>query len=131
MSFRIAPATLIGLEWPQVVERLLRHCRTPQARNRLCKTRADEQDIRLAESLRSGPPIPDLWPLFHSLDKIPLLAIRGARSDVLTAKTFEKMAAARPGLPQITVPESGHVPTLREAIVRDGIDAFLAGLPVR
>lgn len=88
-------------------------------------------DILLAENLRKGPPIPDLWPFFHALDRIPLLAIRGARSDVLTAETFEKMAVARPGLQQITVPDAGHVPTLREPIARDGIDAFLAAPTLR
>ncbi len=35
MSFRIAQKSLERLEWPQVVERWQRHCRTPQARRRL------------------------------------------------------------------------------------------------
>lgn len=83
-------------------------------------------DIRLAETLRSGPPVPDLWPLFHSLDNVPMLAIRGALSDVLTEVTFDRMAKARPGLLQVTVPETGHVPTLSEPIAKDQINAFLA-----
>lgn len=85
-------------------------------------------DVRLANTLRKGPPIPDLWPFFHSLDNVPMIAIRGALSDVLSEDTFDKMAEARPGLQRVTVPESGHVPTLSEPIARDGIDAFFASI---
>jgi len=55
-------------------------------------------DVKLVEALRNGPPPPDLWPMFRSLAPFPTLAIRGALSDVLSAATFEKMAAMRPGL---------------------------------
>lgn len=85
-------------------------------------------DVRLAEMLRGGPPVPDLWPIFHSLDRIPTLAIRGALSDVLSAETFAKMASARSGLRQVTVPHCGHAPTLREPAVRAAIDEFLSAV---
>ena len=86
-------------------------------------------DIRLATAVRDGPAIPDLWPLFRSLDKVPALAIRGALSDVLTAETFDAMARARPSLQQLTIPSAGHVPTLSEPAAQDKIDTFLAALP--
>lgn len=86
-------------------------------------------DVRLVDALRNGPPIPDLWPLFRTLDHIPTLAIRGELSDVLSAETFDKMAETRQGLLQITVPGAGHVPTLSEPIARQSIDAFLAEFP--
>lgn len=85
-------------------------------------------DVKLAGALQNGPPIPDLWPLFTSLGRIPTLAIRGALSDVLTAETFEKMAVAHPGLDQITVPNVGHVPTLNEPSVPEQILAFVVAL---
>ncbi len=85
-------------------------------------------DIRLVETLRKGPPIPDLWPLFHSLDKIPTLALRGALSEVLLPETIEKMAKSRTGLTQFTVQSAGHVPTLNEPAVRKTIDAFIASV---
>jgi len=85
-------------------------------------------DVKLAEALEKGPPVPDLWPLFASLGRLPTLAIRGALSDVLTAETFEKMAHAHPGLDQITVPNAGHVPTLNEPSVPERIKAFVAAL---
>lgn len=85
-------------------------------------------DVKLAVALEKGPPIPDLWPLFASLGRIPTLAIRGALSDVLTAETFEKMALAYPGLDQITVPNVGHVPTLIEPSIPERIMAFVAAV---
>ena len=85
-------------------------------------------DIRLVDKFRIGPPIPDLWPIYHTLDKLPTLAIRGAVSDVLCTETFLKMAVNRPNLQQVTVPDAGHAPTLSEPIVRDKIDAFLETL---
>ena len=85
-------------------------------------------DIRLADKLRIGPPIPDLWPIYHTLDKLPTLVIRGAVSDVLCTETFTKMAMNRSNLQQITVPDVGHAPTLSEPIVQDKIDAFLETL---
>lgn len=85
-------------------------------------------DTRLVDALRNGPPVPDLWPLFRSLDRIPTLAVRGALSDVLSAATFERMAAERSGLRQVTVPRCGHAPTLREPAVRAAIDDFLSGI---
>lgn len=85
-------------------------------------------DIRLADTLRICPPIPDLWPIYHTLDKLPTLVIRGAVSDVLCTETFTKMAMNRSNLQQITVPDVGHAPTLSEPIVQDKIDAFLETL---
>lgn len=52
----------------------------------------------------------DLWPLFRALSRIPTLAIHGARSDILDAATFARMAREIDGLATITVPDSGHVP---------------------
>jgi pimeloyl-ACP methyl ester carboxylesterase len=85
-------------------------------------------DVKLIDALRNGPPVPDLWPLFHSLDHVPTLAIRGALSDVLLPETFEKMGRTRTDLRQIVVPGAGHVPTLREPAVRDAIDTFIASV---
>ena len=70
----------------------------------------------------------DLWPLFRALGRVPLLAIRGAKSDVLSADTFERMAGEVPGLARATVPGVGHVPSLAEPEAAEAIDAFLARL---
>ena len=68
----------------------------------------------------------DLWPLFGALGPRPVLALRGELSDVLSAHTFEQMAARMPGLVCITVPGVGHVPALKDSATREAIDALLA-----
>ena len=78
--------------------------------------------------LARGAALPDMWPLFRALARIPLLAIRGERSDVLTPDCFDRMAAARPDLRRVVVPGVGHAPTLGEPECLAAIDAFLADL---
>lgn len=56
---------------------------------------------------------PDLWPLFDALDGLPLAAIRGANSDILSAETFAKMQTRLP-MSAATVADRGHVPFLDE-----------------
>ena len=84
-----------------------------------------DYDIRITKARAANPP-PDLWALFGALNRIPVLAIRGALSDVLTAETFDKMAAAKPDLIRVTVPQCGHNPSLDEPEVRAALDPFLA-----
>ena len=82
-------------------------------------------DVALARPLEQAGPIPDLWPLFRALRRIPTLAFRGALSDVLTATTFDRMQREHPALIAVTVAGAGHVPTLDEPEARDAFDAFL------
>lgn len=76
----------------------------------------------------AGNPLPDLWPLFRALRRVPTLAIRGAMSDILSPETFDRMAEEKPDLMRATVPEVGHVPLLDEPACADAIDAFLRDL---
>lgn len=83
-------------------------------------------DLNLAKPLRAmGGPPPDLWPYFRALRPVPVLALRGALSDVLSAETFERMALAKPDLRRVTVPEAGHAPTLNEPEAAAAIDDFI------
>jgi len=86
-------------------------------------------DINLAKPIANPPePIPDLWPLWQAVRTIPVLAIRGAASDILSAETFARMQAEKPDMIPITVPGTGHCPTLNEPPVRKAIDDFLNAL---
>jgi len=58
--------------------------------------------------------IPVLWPQFTSLAQIPVLAIRGEFSDLLSAETFAAMAGRHPDLEQCTVVGQGHPPVLSD-----------------
>lgn len=70
----------------------------------------------------------DLWALFRALRRVPVLTIRGAKSDVLTAETFERMGAALPHARRLTLPGVGHAPNLSEPQAREAIDALLREL---
>jgi pimeloyl-ACP methyl ester carboxylesterase len=60
---------------------------------------------------------------------VPTLAIRGEISDVLSAATFDRMAAEKPDLQRLTVARRGHPPLLDEPECVASIDGFLASLP--
>jgi pimeloyl-ACP methyl ester carboxylesterase len=60
-----------------------------------------------------GPPV-DLWPLFDTLQGLPLALIRGANSDLLSAETAAKMRAHRPDMGFAEVPGRAHIPFLDE-----------------
>lgn len=77
---------------------------------------------------RGAAPAPDLWPLWPALGPIPMLAIRGVLSDLLSAETFERMAQERPNLERLVVPNRGHAPTLEEPECIAAIERFLAAL---
>lgn len=72
-------------------------------------------------------PLPDLWPLFRALQPLPMLVLRGALSDVLSAVTLARMRQDHPGLTAVTIPDVGHVPMLDEPAALAAIDDFLAG----
>lgn len=86
-------------------------------------------DVALAKYLiRSGGRTLDLWRLYGALRRLPVLAFRGALSDVLSEPSFARMAEVKPDLIQVTVPDVGHVPMLDEPQAERAIDAFLARL---
>ncbi|GGG67470.1 hydrolase [Salipiger pallidus] len=59
-------------------------------------------------------PVADMWPLFDALRGLPLCAIRGANSDLLSPETFAQMKVRRPDMIAAEVPGRGHVPFLDE-----------------
>lgn len=81
-------------------------------------------DAAIARTLTGE--IPDLWPLFRALGRLPVLALRGAQSDVLLDSDFERMLEVKPDLMAVTVPGRGHAPTLDEPVAARAIDSFLA-----
>ena len=81
----------------------------------------------IGEMLRAAPAATaDLWPLWKALRGMPMLAIRGAQSDILSAATFAKMKAENPELLQFEVARRGHAPLLDEPGCLAAIDALLA-----
>ncbi|RUT96938.1 alpha/beta hydrolase, partial [Mesorhizobium sp. USDA-HM6] len=69
-------------------------------------------------------PLPDLWPQFDALAAVPMLAIRGGNSKILSAATLEEMERRHPGLETITVEGQGHAPFLETGYLPGEIAAF-------
>jgi pimeloyl-ACP methyl ester carboxylesterase len=59
-----------------------------------------------------------------------LAVVRGANSDLLTAKTVERMRERRPDLIVAEVPERGHVPFLDEPEAQAALAELLARVEV-
>lgn len=77
-------------------------------------------DVRIARPLGAidiEQPLPPLWNEFDSLIRVPMLVIRGANSDILSAATLAAMAVRHPGMETIEVPGQGHVPLLEGDVV--------------
>ncbi|MGH6770600.1 MAG: alpha/beta fold hydrolase [Xanthobacteraceae bacterium] len=86
-------------------------------------------DTRLAKALAAihpERPLPPMWREFEALAAMPLMVVRGANSDVLSAATVAAMLARRPDLDVLEVPDQGHAPFLVEDDVVARIEAFVA-----
>jgi pimeloyl-ACP methyl ester carboxylesterase len=69
-------------------------------------------------------PLPDIWPYFNGLANVPMLAIRGENSDMLSQATLEAMAASRPDCATLVVVGQGHAPLLGDTPTMRRIEAF-------
>jgi pimeloyl-ACP methyl ester carboxylesterase len=82
--------------------------------------------MKTLETIDLETPLPQLWPYFEGLKSVPVLALRGANSDLLAAETLEAMAKAHPNLEAVTVPGQGHAPLLRGRELTQQIKRFVA-----
>ena len=67
----------------------------------------------------------DLWALFEGFARLPVLAVRGGISDLLTEAGLTRMVEVKPDLVTVTVPGVGHTPHLAEPEVQGVLDDFL------
>jgi pimeloyl-ACP methyl ester carboxylesterase len=81
--------------------------------------------IGKAVSISDGPP-PPLWAQFDTLKPKPMLVVRGALSDILSAATVAAMQTRHPNCAALEVPGQGHAPLLKDAATNGKIAAFLA-----
>lgn len=85
-------------------------------------------DPNLLKTLRSidlDKPLPDFWPQFHGLADVPVLAIRGENSTLLSAETIREMARINPRMETLTVTGQGHPPMLETGELPQRIAQFM------
>lgn len=75
-----------------------------------------------------GAPAMDLWPMWDALEALPILAVRGELSDLLSPETFANMCVRHTGMKAVTVARVGHAPMLDEPQAVAAIEDFLKGL---
>ncbi len=86
-----------------------------------------DYDQNIAEPMRApgGGAHVDMWPAVDALAGTPVLIIRGALSDMLSAATAQAMAARIGSAELVTIPGVGHAPTLDEPEAIAAVDRLL------
>ena len=90
------------------------------------KRNYDPALLKTLQAIDLDTRIPDLWPQFTGLKKIPLMLIRGANTDLLMMETVEKMRQIHPTMKSVEIADQGHPPDLGSAGLPDTIAGFLA-----
>lgn len=81
--------------------------------------------LKTLKGIDLSKPLPQAWPQFLALRGVPLLAIRGENSSLLSADTLREMANRHPDMRSVTVAGQGHAPLLETAGLPEKIAAFL------
>jgi pimeloyl-ACP methyl ester carboxylesterase len=81
--------------------------------------------LNVVTSVDLNAPLPVLWPQFMGLVSVPLMAVRGANSKLLSQATLEEMRRRHPDCEMITVQGQGHAPLLETAGLPGRIEGFL------
>lgn len=81
--------------------------------------------LKTVTSVDLNAPLPTFWPQFDGFKRIPVLAIRGENSMLLSAETLKAMEERHPKLKSVTVKGQGHAPFLETAGLPKKIADFI------
>jgi pimeloyl-ACP methyl ester carboxylesterase len=89
-----------------------------------------DYDMKIAEAVKQpgGEAGADLWPLYEALTDIPLLILRGEKSDILEKAVATKMLKKHKGAKLVTLAGVGHAPSLDEPEAAAAIRDFIADI---
>ncbi len=93
------------------------------------RLRYDPELSHTLDDITPEAEIEDFWDGFAALSAVPILAIRGETSDILSPGIFDEMARRAPGLERYTVPGQGHAPLLLDEATIERVMAFLNACP--
>jgi pimeloyl-ACP methyl ester carboxylesterase len=77
--------------------------------------RYDKNLMKTLEGLDLEQPLPSVWPQFDGLCNVPMLIIRAANSNLLSAQTLQEMVHRHRGAEVYLVEGQGHPPLLLDA----------------
>jgi pimeloyl-ACP methyl ester carboxylesterase len=86
---------------------------------------------RTLEAIDLERPLPPLWPYFDCLKAVPVLSIRGEKSDLFSSTTQAEMGKRHPDFKSLVVEGQGHAPLLTDKITINAIAAFCSELDER
>lgn len=87
--------------------------------------RYDPELAHTLDDITAEADVEDFWEPFAALAEVPILALRGETSDILSVEILEEMARRAPRLERYTVPGQGHAPLLLDQPTIDRVMAFL------
>ena len=89
-----------------------------------------DYDMKIAEPFQTEQgPAPEpavMWGMYEAVARRPLLVLRGAHSDILSAEVAARMKVRGSATELVTVPDVGHAPTLDEDEAVAAITRLLA-----
>ena len=109
---------LDAADWERMARAIYRNCEDVPVAD------FDPALLRQFSSLDLGTPLPTLWSHFEAMAGMPLLAIRGENSKLLTAATLSEMSRRHPDCATLTVGGQGHAPLLETGDLPDTIARF-------
>ncbi|MGV6872479.1 alpha/beta fold hydrolase [Pseudochelatococcus sp. B33] len=74
---------------------------------------------------------PPLWPMFDGLKNVPVLAVRGEKSDILRPETLAEMQARHEHLETLLIADQGHTPVMTHPEVSGPIASFINRVSTR
>ncbi|KAF2992631.1 alpha/beta hydrolase [Methylocystis sp. MJC1] len=87
--------------------------------------RYDPELAHTLDDITAECDVENLWEHFAALANVPILALRGEKSNILSVETLDEMARRAPQLERHTVPGQGHAPLLLDQPTIERVMQFL------